>query len=66
MHRHIFDLSNWDNSITVIPTGTSGIQASNFYLDQTELYINKKYHADPFSKTEVEKAAKFKMKIVPR
>jgi penicillin amidase len=65
-HRHIFDVNNWDNSETVIPTGTSGIPASDFYLNQTELYINNRYHADPFSKTEVEKAAKYKMKILPK
>ena len=65
-HRHIFNVNNWDASETVIPTGTSGIPASDFYLNQTEMYINNRYHADPFSKTEVEKAAKFKMKILPR
>ncbi len=64
-HRHIFDVSNWDASKTVIPTGTSGIPASNFYLDQTEMYINNKYHADPFSKNEVQNAAKFEMKLLP-
>lgn len=65
-HRHIFDVSNWDDSETIIPTGTSGIPASNFYLNQTEMYINNQYHADPFSKTAVEKATKFKMKLLPR
>lgn len=65
-HRHIFNVNNWDASETVIPTGTSGIPASDFYLNQTEMYINNRYHADPFSKTEVEKAAKYKMKILPR
>ena len=65
-HRHIFDVSNWDASETIIPTGTSGIPASDFYLNQTEMYINNQYHADPFSKPAVEKAAKFKMKLLPR
>jgi penicillin amidase len=65
-HRHIFDLANWDASETIIPTGTSGIPASDFYLNQTEMYINNEYHADPFSKTEVEKAARFKMKLLPK
>jgi penicillin amidase len=65
-HRHIFDVSNWDASKTIIPTGTSGIPASEFYLNQTEMYINNQYHADLFSKPEVEKAAKFKMKLLPR
>ncbi len=65
-HRHIFTTANWDESKTVIPTGTSGIPASQFYLDQTEMYLNNHYHADPFSKGEVEKAAKFRMKILPK
>ena len=65
-HRHIFDAGDWDASKTVIPTGTSGIPASPFYLDQTEMYLNNQYHADPFSKVEVEKAAKFRMKVVPK
>ena len=64
--RHIFDTSNWDLSKTVIPTGESGIPASEFYLNQTEMYINNQYHADPFSKEEVEKAARFKMKLLPK
>ncbi len=65
-HRHIFDTNNWDQSETIIPTGTSGIPASNYYLDQTKLYIENNYHADPFSFGEVQKAAKFKMKFVPK
>jgi penicillin G amidase len=63
--RHIFDVNNWDASKTVIPTGTSGIPASEFYLNQTEMYMNNQYHADPFSKAEVEKLAKFRMKLLP-
>lgn len=64
-HRHIFDVSDWDASKTVIPTGTSGIPASDFYLDQTEMYLNNQYHADPFSTDKVEKAARFRMKLQP-
>ena len=65
-HRHIFDVSNWDASKTIIPTGTSGIPASDFYLNQTEMYINNQYHADPFSTSSVQKASKFKMKLSPK
>ncbi|KAF0239319.1 MAG: penicillin [Prolixibacteraceae bacterium] len=64
-HRHIFDVNNWDASKTIIPTGTSGIPASGFYLNQTGMYLNNQYHADPFSKAEVEKLAKFRMKLLP-
>lgn len=63
--RHIFDLSDWDNSKTVIPTGTSGIPASEFYLDQTEMYLENRYHTDPFSKSEVMKNTRFEMKLLP-
>ena len=58
-HRHIFTLNNWNNSQTVIPTGESGIPASDNYCDQTEMYINNIYHPDPFSIEEVKKQAKF-------
>lgn len=58
-HRHIFTLNNWDESQTVIPTGESGIPASDYYCDQTELYINNIYHPDPFTLEEVKKHAKF-------
>ena len=63
-HRHIFDLSNWDNSVTVIPTGNSGIPASPNYCDQTLLYLEGKYHPDPFSREAVEKNSVYRMKFV--
>jgi penicillin amidase len=64
-HRHVYDIQNWDNSETVIPSGTSGIPASDFYLDQTELYINHSYHPDPFTKEEVKKQSQFSMTLNP-
>ena len=64
--RHIFDTKDWDNSQTIIPTGTSGIPASPFYLDQTEKYIHNQYHNDPFNRPAVENAASFKMKLTPQ
>ncbi len=64
-HRHIFDLSGWDASQTVIPTGTSGIPSSDFYLDQTPLYLDNQYHSDFFSKEKVENAMQFRMKLLP-
>jgi len=57
--RHIFNTANWDESLTVIPTGESGVPASPHYLDQTELYINNLYHRDPFSREAVEKSKKY-------
>ncbi len=60
-HRHIFTAVNWDKSLTVIPTGNSGIPAGKNYCDQTELYITNKYHNDPFSREVVEKGAESHM-----
>jgi penicillin amidase len=57
--RHVFDLSDWDNSLTIIPTGSSGIPASDFYCNQSEMYVNMEYHEDPFSKESVAKLSKY-------
>jgi penicillin amidase len=56
-HRHIFTFDNWDKSLTVIPTGNSGIPASRHYCDQTEMYIVGDYHQDLFSREAVESNA---------
>ncbi len=45
-HRHIYDLSDFDNSLSIIPTGVSDIPSSKHYCDQTDMYINGEYHAD--------------------
>jgi len=58
--RHIFNTANWDSSLTVIPTGTSGVPASPHYLDQTRLYINNRYHSDYFSREAVEENSKYR------
>ena len=60
-HRHIYSLENWNDSWTVIPTGTSGIPESEHYCDQTEMYIAKKYHRDYTDKERIEKQARYKM-----
>ena len=62
--RHIFNTANWDESFTVIPTGVSGVPASEFYLSQTESYINGKYYKDHFSEGAVKAAAKYKLVIM--
>ncbi len=64
-HRHVYDLSGWDASKTVIPTGTSGIPASEHYLDQTEFYLGSRYHSDPFSREGVQRRIRYRMKLLP-
>lgn len=59
--RHIYDLSNWDNSLTVIPTGQSGLPMSKYYCSQTQMFVNGKFHYDIFS---VENVRKIKNKLI--
>lgn len=59
--RHIFNTANWDESLTVIPTGISGIPASEFYLSQTEDYINGIFYRDLFSEDAVKSGARYKL-----
>lgn len=61
--RHIYVTGNWDESWTVIPTGISGIPASPYYRDQTDLYIHKKYKHDWFSREAVVKNARYAIVI---
>jgi acyl-homoserine lactone acylase PvdQ len=63
--RHIFNTSDWDKSLTVIPTGTSGIPGSPFYLSQTETYVNNGFYSDPFTDLAVEAAKKYEMIFRP-
>jgi penicillin amidase len=55
--RHIFNTAEWDESFTVIPTGASGIPASEFYLSQTKPYLEGKFYKDAFSENAVKAAA---------
>jgi penicillin G amidase len=61
--RHIYSVANWDDSRSVIPTGTSGVPASPYYGNQTELYMNFKYHDDAFSREAVERRMKYKIVV---
>jgi penicillin amidase len=63
--RHIFNTADWDESYTVIPTGASGIPASEFYLSQTKTYLDGGFYKDAFSDKAVREAAKYTLKLVP-
>jgi penicillin G amidase len=63
--RHIFNTANWDESFTVIPTGASGVPASEFYLSQTKTYLDGKFYKDSFSETAVKAAAKYTLVLLP-
>ncbi len=63
--RHIFNTADWDESYTVIPTGASGVPASEFYLSQTKTYLEGKFYKDPFSENAVKAAAKYTLNLKP-
>jgi penicillin amidase len=63
--RHIFTVGDWDKSLTIIPTGQSGIPASKFYCDQTSRYLSYRYHSDPFSQSSVQGVKAFSMRFLP-
>lgn len=63
--RHIFNTADWDESLTVIPTGNSGIPGSEFYLSQTESYLNKQFYKDHFTEKAVKANAKYILVLKP-
>jgi penicillin amidase len=63
--RHIFNTANWDESLTVLPTGNSGIPSSEFYLSQTDSYVNGKFYKDAFTESAVKAAAKYTLVLKP-
>ncbi len=65
-HRHIYNIANYDESFSIIPTGVSGIPASKHYCDQTEMYVNGEYHADYTSLEKVKEAAVYQAVFKPK
>lgn len=63
--RHIFNTADWDESLTVIPTGASGIPKSEFYLSQTESYLEGKFYKDAFTEKAVKEAARYTLLLKP-
>lgn len=63
--RMIVDMSNFDASRAVIPTGQSGHPFNAHYDDMIELWLNGQYHPMIFSREAVEAAAKDHMVLQP-
>lgn len=64
-HRHIFSTANWDSTISVIPTGNSGVIKSEFYLDQSKMFVEGRYHSDYFTEGAVKNNARYCMHLIP-
>jgi len=52
--RMVVDLSNFDNSRTILPSGQSGHVMSKYYDDQVENWIENKMYILNFSREQVE------------
>jgi penicillin amidase len=63
--RHIFNTSDWDESLTVIPGGESGIPGSEFYLSQVRTYLNGEFYKDAFSDNAVKASACYTLVLKP-
>jgi penicillin G amidase len=64
--RHIYLPDSWDESLSIIPTGTCGVPASKHYCDQTKMYANNQYHQDIFTMEETKKISDYKLTFKPK
>ncbi|HUS86746.1 MAG TPA: penicillin acylase family protein [Bacteroidales bacterium] len=63
--RHVFNTADWDDSYTVIPTGISGLPASEFYCSQILTYCEDRFYRDHFSLQAVKEAQKYLLLLKP-
>ncbi len=64
--RHVYNLRDPDDSRIIMPTGVSGIPASDFFCNQTDIYIRHEYIGESFSREKVEKNALFRSTFTGR
>jgi penicillin amidase len=53
--RIVIDFSDIENSISINPTGQSGVLSSKHYSDQAEMYTNCKYRKQMMNNDEIKK-----------
>jgi penicillin amidase len=51
--RRVIDFSNFDNGLSILPTGQSGVFKSPHYTDQTSLYNKGEFKSFKFSKEAI-------------
>jgi len=64
--RHIYDLNNWDESLTILPGGLSGVATSPHFDDQIKPYLEGQYRRDFFSKEKIESSARYRLILIPK
>ena len=55
--RRVIDFSDIENSVSIIPTGQSGIQSSVHYDDQAEMYNKGEFRKMKLNKEEIMKTS---------
>jgi penicillin amidase len=55
----------WEQARTVTPLGQSGHPMSPHFADQMTMWLEGAYHAMPWARPEVEKAAHFRLVLRP-
>jgi penicillin amidase len=63
--KHIFNTADWNRSYSILPTGTSGIPASEFYCNQSGTYVSGELLPDIFDISKVKTSAKYKSVFIP-
>jgi penicillin amidase len=63
--RAVYDLSNLDDSMGILPTGQSGNPASSHWNDQTDTWTAGELRPLPFTRAAVEAAATERLTIAP-
>ena len=63
--RRVIDFSDIENSLSILPTGQSGVPSSRYYSDQAKLYNKGEFRKMKLNKEEIIKSAT-KLVFVPK
>ncbi len=64
-YRIISDVSDWDATMSIVPSGQSGQPFSPHYDDQIEPWLGVQYHLLPFSRLAIEAATVHELTLMP-
>ena len=64
-YRQIIDLSDFNNSVAVVPGGQSGHPGSRHYDDLLEMWRHGQYHPMPWDRDQVEAVAEGRLLLEP-
>lgn len=65
-YRLIADLSDWDQTLSIIPAGQSGQRGSPHYADQLHDWRRGAYHPLPFTRPAIARRARHTLRLIPR